>query len=290
MLCSYLLANSDLYVRYVHMRSLKKLEAFGRAPGDQPELTSDLERIWADEAVKSVVIATPIGTHYDLVMEALERGKNVLVEKPMALTGVKARRLAERAEASGLVLMTDYTWTFSKGLLWAAKLVGKGAIGEVRGIRVAILQLGRFKGHDVWSVLGSHALAMLDMFVPLGACVFDGMQVMSTGDVVTGGIVRFEGQGCVGYLDVTLHCPARVREVVVCGETGSMVWNSDAKETVVLTEYERGEKLARKAKGWEFDESHNVSLMLREFVKCCGGEKDNVERAVAVSSVLEGLR
>lgn len=288
--CSHLLANSGLYLRYVHVRSLEKVAKYRRGPNDRPEFVSSLERIWEDDQVKCVVIATPIGTHYELVMEALEGGKHVLVEKPLALTGTKARRLEERAAAGGLVLMTDFTWTFSKGLLWAARLVRTGAIGEVQAIRVSMRQLGRFKGHDVWSVLGSHALAMLDMFVPLGECVFEAMPMMRTGEQVTGGLVRFVTHGCIGYLDVSLHCPTRVRRVGVYGKEGSLVWDAVAEETVELTSYKRAGKLERRSKGLKFDEGHNVGLMLEEFVRCCAGKKDNVELAVAVSSVLEGLR
>ena len=102
--------------------------------------------------------------------------------------------------------------------------------------------------------------------------------------------MRFEGQGCVGYLDVSLHCPSRVRRVTVCGDEGTLTWDADREETVVLTTYNREGKLRRKAKGFKFDESQNVRFMLQAFVECCAGGEGNVERSVAVSDALGGLR
>jgi predicted dehydrogenase len=70
--------------------------------------TTELDDLLADDALDAVVIATPVPSHAPLARRVLEAGKDVFVEKPLALTGRDARELAELAEASGRVLMVDH--------------------------------------------------------------------------------------------------------------------------------------------------------------------------------------
>ena len=55
-----------------------------------------------DKEIAAVVIATPAVTHADLTRRALERNKNVLVEKPLATTVAEAQRIVDAASATGL--------------------------------------------------------------------------------------------------------------------------------------------------------------------------------------------
>ena len=60
-----------------------------------------LDEVLADPAVEAVAVATPAATHHSVVMTALEAGKHVLVEKPLAASYVEGRELVEAAEAAG---------------------------------------------------------------------------------------------------------------------------------------------------------------------------------------------
>ncbi|GAH64677.1 unnamed protein product [marine sediment metagenome] len=71
----YIKNNSHFNLKYVYALTKKNCKEF----------TGDINKIWNDERVKAVVIATPIDTHYCMVKEALLNGKNVLSEKPLAL-------------------------------------------------------------------------------------------------------------------------------------------------------------------------------------------------------------
>ena len=67
----------------------------------QVKAYSDLEEVLADPEVHAVLISTPPGQHTELAIEALNRGKHVLLEKPMALSTEEAIRINEAARASG---------------------------------------------------------------------------------------------------------------------------------------------------------------------------------------------
>src|SRR5437667_11463413 len=68
-------------------------------------VTDDVQPILDDVDVTAVVIATPVSTHYAFAKQALERGKHVLVEKPMARSVTEGQELVELADKKRLVLM-----------------------------------------------------------------------------------------------------------------------------------------------------------------------------------------
>src|SRR5262245_50761688 len=72
------------------------------------KLSRDWRGLIADPAVDAVMIATPVDTHYELVLAALDAGKHVLVEKPMTSCSREARILIEHAAKRNLVLMVDH--------------------------------------------------------------------------------------------------------------------------------------------------------------------------------------
>ena len=115
-LFSYLRESEQFNLCYVQLRRLEGWDVGDILREYGPEFVSSLETIWSDEAVQSVVIATPIDTHFELALEALSRGKHVLVEKPLVLSKGEVWLLRRTAAAGKLCLMTDFTWTFSEGL------------------------------------------------------------------------------------------------------------------------------------------------------------------------------
>lgn len=262
------------------------------------EFVPSIEKIWEDKLIPNVVIATPINTHYSVVREALIHSKNVLVEKPLATKLNDAIVLAEAARQRNLILMTEYTYTFSRALLFARQLVEEGAIGPIRSICITFKQLGRFLEYDVYTLLGTHALSILDMFFSLGKFSFRSQPVMWTDGLVTGGLIHFDSKEheCRGYIDVNLHCPVREKKVIIYGEKGTIVYNPASKDTLTLTLYTRTashkrEDAVKENKTFYFDENHNIRNALQAFhweIKNRRG--DNSKRAIAIAAVLEQLR
>lgn len=206
----YFKSNENFLLKYV----------FGRSLQDDKEFTSDLNKIWKDQTIQAVVIATPIDTHYSIVKKALLCKKNVLCEKPLALKTKEILELKRISEQNNLLLMTEYTYTFSCALLHAQKIIDEGVIGPVKSVCITIKQLGRFLDYDVFTLLGTHALSILDLFYPLRRCNFHSRTLMYNTDLVTGGLIHFESKDrdFSGYIDVSLHCPIREKKVVIYGE------------------------------------------------------------------------
>jgi predicted dehydrogenase len=95
--------------------------------------------------VSAVVIATPPTTHVPLALAAIEAGKHVLVEKPLATTSADARRLIAAAEASDVALMVGHTFEYNAAVWKLRQLVQSDELGDVYYINTARLNLGLYQ-------------------------------------------------------------------------------------------------------------------------------------------------
>jgi len=92
------------------------------------ELTTDYDAVLADERIDAVAVATPIPALAEVVERALEAGKHVYVEKPMAATREDAERLADLAAERDLTLFVGYVFVHHPTFTWVRdRLVEEGA-------------------------------------------------------------------------------------------------------------------------------------------------------------------
>jgi predicted dehydrogenase len=90
------------------------------------------------EDVQAVSIATPDFAHTELAMMAIERGKHVLCEKPLATDAGEARRVARAAEEAGVTLMVDFHNRFNPPYLQAKAQIDEGSIGKPQLIHMRL--------------------------------------------------------------------------------------------------------------------------------------------------------
>ena len=98
----------------------------------------DLDAGLESRGVDVVVVATPPADHAGLVADALDAGKHVLCETPLALRGRDARALARRAARAQLRLAAAFPERFEPPVRDAARLVESWAIGRVESVRVEV--------------------------------------------------------------------------------------------------------------------------------------------------------
>src|SRR3954469_20057328 len=107
------------------------------------ESSADWRSAIARDDIDLIDICTPGDTHADIAIAALEAGKHVLCEKPLANTVAEAERMtaaAERAAANGVRAMVGFTYRRVPAIALARRLVAEGRIGEVRHVRAQYLQ------------------------------------------------------------------------------------------------------------------------------------------------------
>ncbi|QTD95983.1 Gfo/Idh/MocA family protein [Streptomyces cyanogenus] len=107
----------------------------GRAHG--ATVHPDYRALIADPAVDAVYIPLPNTQHVDWTLRALEAGKHVLVEKPMAMDEEDCARIEKAAEAASRTVMEAFMYRFHPQQRRAAEILASGKIGELRGVRAS---------------------------------------------------------------------------------------------------------------------------------------------------------
>jgi predicted dehydrogenase/acetyltransferase-like isoleucine patch superfamily enzyme len=125
-------------------------------------LARELGDVLADADVDAVVIAAPAKDHAALALAALDAGKHVFVEKPLALDVADAEAVVAAAAERGLTLMVGHLLQYHPAFLAVRQMVTDGALGELRYLYSNRLNLGRFRREEniLWS-FAPHDLSML---------------------------------------------------------------------------------------------------------------------------------
>jgi predicted dehydrogenase len=122
-----------------------------------------IDAILADPEVDALVLALPPQYHADMAIAALEAGKHVLVEKPIALSVADARRVVDAAsQRPGLVAMTGHVLRFHPAFEALETLIKAGELGAVRYIHSHRVGLGKFHAENdaLWDI-APHDLSLI---------------------------------------------------------------------------------------------------------------------------------
>lgn len=120
-------------------RNAEHLSKFSAKYGWQNEVT-DWRQLINDETIDLVDIVTPNNLHHPIAMGAIAHGKNVLVEKPMAMNKKEAREMYEAAETAGIVHMMIFNYRFVPALALAKKLIDTGKLGKIHHFNAVYYQ------------------------------------------------------------------------------------------------------------------------------------------------------
>ena len=110
--------------------------------GRDPERTHKVASSWGiahdftdwsamlDSEIDAVIVASPNESHFEITMAALDRGLPVLCEKPLGMSAVEARQMADRARANGTITMVPFTYRFMPTNQFVKKLIADGYVGR----------------------------------------------------------------------------------------------------------------------------------------------------------------
>ena len=118
---------------------------------DIPHVEDDWRGVINRDDVDLVSIATPVVTHCEMTLAALDRGKHVLCEKPMAMNAEEARRMKERAQKAGVLALIDHELRFLPGRLKMRELVQAGEIGKIKHVKLTFRADSRADSTRPWN-------------------------------------------------------------------------------------------------------------------------------------------
>lgn len=206
--------------------------------------TDDYAAVLADPEVDAIAIATPAATHATLALRALEAGKHVLVEKPLAASYSDAERVVKRADELGLTLMCDHTFCYTSAVSELRSLVDSGDLGDVQFVDSVRINLGLVQRDvDVLWDLAPHDLSILDFILPDGcrplAVAAHGSDPIGAGVACVAYLTLQLPGGALAHVHVNWLSPTKVRSFLLGGSKRTALWD-DMNPMQRVTVFDRG--------------------------------------------------
>jgi len=205
-------------------------------------VSDDFDAAIADPSVNAVVVATPSATHFRLVRAALEAGKHVLVEKPLATDLEDALELERLARKSGVVLMVGHVFLFNPAIQAAAEIIRSGGLGDVHYVSMLRTNLGpvRQDTNAAWD-LASHDISIANYWldsVPVSVSANGGSFLNPGIEDVVFGTLRYPN-GVLVHIHASWLNPRKSRFITAVG-SDQMLTVNDMDITEPIRIYDKG--------------------------------------------------
>jgi predicted dehydrogenase len=204
--------------RLKHMKSL------------YPEIEGVMEydHMLNGSGLDAVVIATSVRLHFPMAKAALQAGKHVMIEKPLASSSAECEELIDIAKKNGLVLMVGHTFLYSAPIRKMKQIIDWGDIGDIRYISSRRLNLGLFqKDINVTWDLAPHDISIVLYIMgepPVSVNCTGGAHVTPGVEDVTTLCVNFKHNRLATIQSSWLD-PRKVREMTIVGTKRMIVYD-----------------------------------------------------------------
>jgi predicted dehydrogenase len=258
-------AHNDCHVKLVAEQDAKRRQ-YVEANYPKTATTPHWENAISDPEIDAVVVATPASTHYALAKAALEGGKHVFVEKPLAMSVQQADDLIAVASLRKRTLMVGDTFLYNAAVHYVKRLISAGELGQVYYIYTQRLNLGQIRTDiNAWWNLAPHDVSILlylmDWELPVSVSA-RGMDYIQPGieDVVFANLTwknRTTAQVQVSWLD-----PGKTRKVTVVGSRKMVVYDDVSDEKIAI--FDKGiDRVPKAGERMDYDFFSNYQLLHR---------------------------
>jgi predicted dehydrogenase len=206
------------------------------------QVTNRVQDLLDSPDIDAVAVATPISTHYELAVKALEAGKHVLVEKPLADSSDRCRRLIDLAARKRKVLMVDHTFPYTGAVMKIKCLIDSGTLGKIYYYDSTRINLGLFQ-HDVsviWD-LAVHDLSICDYLLKQkpAAVSATGISHVKGQPANVAYLTLFFPDDIIGHINVNWLAPVKIRQTLISGSEKMVVYD-DNEPTEKVKVYDKG--------------------------------------------------
>lgn len=229
-------------------------------------VTENVNDVFIDSTIDAVIIATPVATHYDLCIRALNSNKHVLVEKPMATFVKEIKHIGEIAKEKNLVAMVGHTFLYNSAVRYVKKLIDSGELGDIRYIYSQRVNLGRIR-HDVdalWN-LAPHDISIIQYWLdepePTAVSRSGMAYVQDSIDDVVFLNITYPG-GVIANIHVSWLDPHKIRKMTIVGSQKMVVYDDIAEVKIAI--YDKGiDRMAILGEHMDFDDPSTFSFNYR---------------------------
>lgn len=199
--------------------------------------TIQLNDVLENKNIKSVVIAVPAISHYEITKKCLISGKDVLVEKPLALNTAQGEELVEIAQNQGKILMVGHILQYHPAVIRLKQLIDEGELGDLRYIYSNRLNIGKLRIEEnvLWS-FAPHDISLILMLTgqePSHVHAHSGSFINKDIYDVTLTVLDFKNN-LKGHIFVSWLHPFKEQKVVVVGSKKMAVFDDISKEKLFI--------------------------------------------------------
>ncbi len=197
---------------------------------DYPDVScvDKFDSLLNDPSLTAVVVATPAVTHFPLAAKALEAGKHVFIEKPLAVTHDEGRQLVELARSVGKIIFVGHILHYHQGVVKLKAMIADGKIGRLQYIYSRRLSLGKIRREEniLWS-FAPHDISLILSLVGEDPSYVDAVGSnflhASIADVTMTNLKFPSGIGA--HVFVSWLNPFKEQRLVVVGSQGMLVFD-----------------------------------------------------------------
>jgi UDP-2-acetamido-3-amino-2,3-dideoxy-glucuronate N-acetyltransferase len=206
------------------------LSACAQATQSIPQVKTckDYREILSNREIAAVVIATPAVTHYALAREALLAGKDVFVEKPLAMEAAEGRNLVDLANLRGRILMVGHILLYHSAIHKLKALVDAGELGKIQYVYSNRLNIGKIRSEEniLWSFAPHDISVILWLLgeMPQEVSVHSGSYLQTQIADVTLTALSFSN-GVKGHIYVSWLHPFKEQMLVIIGDRQMAVFD-----------------------------------------------------------------
>ena len=230
------------------------------------KVAESVEDVFNNDDIDAVVIATPVATHYDLALRALESGKHIFVEKPMATSVAEVERIGTISLKIRKVAMVGHTFLFNNAVRYVKKMIDSGELGDIRYIYSQRLNLGRIRSDvDVLWNFAPHDVSIIQYWlgnpVPLSVVKRGIGYIQAHVDDVAFINITYPNN-IMANIHVSWLDPHKVRSMVIVGSKKMVIYDDVAENKIAI--YDKGIDLkAVLGQNMDYDNPHYTTFNYR---------------------------
>lgn len=257
-----------------------------------------------DTEIECIIIATNPANHYELALKALNNGKHVLIEKPLATNMADAEHLLDLAMKKGLTLMVDHTFLYNGAVRKIKNIIEKNELGKTQYIDSTRINLGIFQNdiNVLWD-LATHDLSTIYYLLEerpisvfaVGKChLRNGVEDMAY-------MTLFYNSGLMVHIHSSWSSPVKLRQMLIGCDKKMLVYN-DIEPTEKIKLYDSGFILNEESKDQvlvdyrigdvyipKYDTTEALSVMIQDFYDSITKKKDPVANAKSAIEIINTL-
>lgn len=228
--------------------------------------TNSTDKIFSDNDVNAVVIATPAKSHYDLAIQSLKAGKHILVEKPMACTVKEIDHIQALSTKENLTAMVGHTFLFNPAVEYLKHAIENGELGDLRYIISQRLNLGRIRSDvdALWN-FAPHDISIIQYLLnnlEPDIVSAQGMDYIQPGINDVSFLNLVYPNKIMANIHVSWLDPRKVRKIVLVGSKKMIIYDDLADDKITI--HDKGiDKMAKLGENMDFDNSTPPQFNLR---------------------------